>query len=297
MAFLELFSKRGKAPKTLGHDIPTKVRKRLLMLLSRLRDGAGSFVFDQIQRRLIDRYGEITPCPEPSWDGPSIHPVVYHFLRCGDEEALDFIEAVFTSTRDVAGAIELVEEMNRVFREEGIAFELTPMTQRTIKGGGKMFGRTVDSFEVDFPIIRDRGNSVQEENMKECLGLLTDSVFKIANDQFLKAHRHYRANEWDQTIAYCGSAFESALKAVLQKKGVAFKENATAQALIVESVKAGIFPQTYENSLIGIANVRNAMSDTTHGRTPATQIIPDQKNAEHLLYVTAANIVFISKCI
>src|SRR5206468_7198453 len=123
MPFPELFSKRGKAPKTLRHDIPTNVRKRLLMLVSRLRDGAGSYVFDQIQRRLIDRYGEITPCPEPSWDGPSIHPVVYHFLCCGDEEALDFIEAVFTSTQDVAGAIELVEEINRVFREEGIAFE------------------------------------------------------------------------------------------------------------------------------------------------------------------------------
>jgi hypothetical protein len=38
------------------------------------------------------------------------------------------------------------------------------------------------------------------------------------------------------------------------------------------------------------------MSDATHGRTPPTKIEPDQKNAEHLMYVTAAHIVFISKC-
>jgi hypothetical protein len=150
--------------------------------------------------------------------------------------------------------------------------------------------------EPTYPIIRKRGETLQEESMKECLALLADPAYRIANEQFIKAHQHFRAGEWDQCIAYCGSAFESTLKAALEKWVVAYKKDTAANALIQACVKAGIFPQTYENSLIGIANVRNALSDTTHGRTPATQIIPDQRNAEHLLYVTAANIVFVSKC-
>ena len=81
MPFPELFSKRRKSPKILHYDIPTNVRKRLLMLVSsHLRDAAGTFVWDQIQQRLIQRYGEITPCPEPSWDGPNMHPSLFTLL-------------------------------------------------------------------------------------------------------------------------------------------------------------------------------------------------------------------------
>jgi hypothetical protein len=62
-------------------------------------------------------------------------------------------------------------------------------------------------------------------------------------------------------------------------------------------VTAGVFPQAYENSLFGLANIRNAVSDAVHGRTPAMRIVPDQNNAGHQLYTTAANIVFVSKCV
>jgi hypothetical protein len=299
MSFPKLYSKRGKSPKTVRHDIPPNVRSRLLLLLNRLHEPSLPLL-SEVGQRFAKRYGELTPCPYRDR-----LPAVHHFLVCKDEQALDFIEAIFTLARDTAGAIALVDEFNRVFREEGIGFELTPMTQRTFVGGGavsphtveSILGHGVHSIETTYPIIRKRGDTIQEESMKECLVLLADPTFQIANDQFLKAHQHYRANEWDQSIAYCGSAFESALKAVLEKKGVPFNKDASAGPLIQECVKATIFPQTYENGLIGIVNVRNAMSDTTHGRTPATQIVPGQKNAEHLLYVTAANIVFVSKCL
>jgi hypothetical protein len=297
MRFPELFSKRGEMSKGLRYDLAKNARKRLLLVFDRVRQttpGPDDFMDDilrRLEQRLLERYGDL--CPGHL---PDIHPVVQHFLVCPDVQALDFIEAVFTSLRNTAAARRLVDEFNRVFREEAIGYELTPFSQRTVKGPGGFQGQTFDFLEFTYPIIRKRGDTPQEESMTQCLLLLTDPNFKVANEQFLKAFQHYRASEWDQVIAYCGSAFESTLKAVLGKKRVAYKTDATANVLIQECVKAGIFPKTYENSLIGIANVRNAMSDTTHGRTPATQIVPDQKNAEHLLFVTAANIVFISKC-
>jgi hypothetical protein len=299
MQFPELFSRRGKLTPSISYGVSKTARSRILLVLKRhlgsLPHGYDSVqqVMYRVQQRLTERYGDFTRCPD--WD---IHPALHHFVVCSDEQALDFVEAIFTAMRDTAAVKLLVDEFNRVFREEGIGYELTPMSERVIKGGGSFSnGRTYDTPETTYPIIRKRGDTPQDESMTQCLHLLTDPAFKVANDQFLKAHQHYRANEWDQAIAYCGSAFESVLKAVLDKKKVAYKKEATANALIVECVRAGIFPQPYENSLIGIANVRNAMSDATHGRTPATQIVPDQKNAEHLLYVTAANIVFVSRCV
>jgi hypothetical protein len=291
MGFPELYSKRGKAP-TIRYEIPRKVRTRLLLLIEAEFGEPSALVLNEVQARLTLRYGDFTPC-----NRRDIHPAAHHFMVCDDEQALDFIEAVFTSSRDMYIAGLLVNDFNRVFREEGIGYELTPLSQRTIKDGVSFYGHAVDRLDTTYPIIRKRGDTLQEEGMTQCLDLLTNPDFKIANDQFLKAHQHYRAGEWDQTIAYCGSAFESTLKAVLGKRGIPFDEKAAAQVLVQECVKAGIFPQTYQNSLTGIANVRNAMSDATHGRTRTGQIVPEEKNAEHLLYSTAANIAFVAKCV
>jgi hypothetical protein len=299
MSIPELFSRRGKTPGSIKYDLPQTVRNRILLVLKRYTDTITRFrqvsfreVMRRIEDRLTERYGDFTPPLHRE-----VPPAVQHFIACNDEQALDFIEAIFTSINDTGIGSRLVDEFNQIFRQEAIGYELTPMTDRVVTGGGALFGHTVDAIETTYPIIRKRGDTPQDESMTECLHLLTDPTFKVANEQFLKAHQHFRASEWDQAIAYCGSAFESVLKAALDKKRVTFKKDATANVLILECVKAGIFPQTYENSLIGIANVRNAMSDTTHGRTPTTQIVSDQKNAEHLLYVTAANITFISRCV
>jgi hypothetical protein len=298
MGLPELFSRRNKPPQGVRYDLPNNVRNRIMLAFSRCAQHvySGPFglriVLDAIQYRLMDRYGAFTPCPRDD-----LHPARYHFMKCDDEQALDFIEAMFTSIEDVAAAARLVDEVNKILREEGVGYQLTPLTQRVVKGGGQLLGHVVDRLEISYPIIRKSGETPQEESMTHCLGLLAGADFKIANEQFLKAHEHYRKGEWDQVIAYCGAAFESVLKAVLTKKAVPFKKEATAQALILACVKAGILPQVYENGLLGIANVRNAMSDATHGRTPETHIVPEQKNAEHLLYSTAANIVFVTRCV
>jgi hypothetical protein len=291
----QLFSKRGKSDSRTIDGLTARARRRILEELRQTlppgsRESA-AIVLRRVGARMQAEYGKLAS--SGAWE--ETDPTIDHFLHCSNEQAIDFIEAIFQAMSDTAAAHHLVGAFNRVLTEERIAYELTPMAETVVKGGGELLGHTVDRVDVTYPVIRRCSDAPQEEATKECLDLLRDPAFKVANEQFLKAHQHYRAGQWNEAIAYCGSAFESAMKAALKKKNVTVKDNATAQPLIGACVEAGVFPQTYENSLIGIANVRNALSDTTHGRTPEKQIVAQQRHAKHLLYATAANIVFISE--
>ena len=76
------------------------------------------------------------------------------------------------------------------------------MSSKTVKGGGKLLGRTVDSLDVTYPTVQRLDNTVLHQEMKECLTLLSAPDFKTANDEFLKAHDHYRHNRFDEALAY-----------------------------------------------------------------------------------------------
>jgi hypothetical protein len=96
MAFPELFSKRGKSPATLTYDIPKHARNRVLMQFQGLQDLPRAL--QVAQYRLTERYGWFTQYPGSSWDEHPVNPAVHHFLACTNEQSLDFIEVMFTST-------------------------------------------------------------------------------------------------------------------------------------------------------------------------------------------------------
>jgi hypothetical protein len=167
------------------------------------------------------------------------------------------------------------------------------MTSTTVKSGGRLFGHAVDSFDVTYPTVQRLDNTVLHQEMKECLTLLAASEYKTANDEFLKAHNHYRHNRLDEALAYCCSSFESVMKTVLAKRGVTPKPNATANPLVQECIKAGILPPYYEGCFVAVASIRNALSDAAHGKGPGPRVPVQRKQVEHLLHLAATNMVLL----
>ena len=53
-----------------------------------------------------------------------------------------------------------------------------------------------------------------------------------AEKEFLKAHKHYRKREFEDTISECYKAFESTLKVICQRKEWSFSKRDTAGKLI-----------------------------------------------------------------
>jgi hypothetical protein len=242
---------------------------------------------DAVAQELAEKYGYL--------HGQMIlqqyHPAMRHFLACEDKQVLDFLQVLFRFAS--VGYEGFVDQFNEVFREEGIGYQLTPMTSKTVKGGGKLCGHTVDSFDVTYPTVQRLDNTVLHQEMKECLTLLSAPEYKTANDEFRKAHDHYRHNRFDEALAYCCSSFESVMKTVLAKRGVTPKPNVTANPLVQECIKAGILPPFYEGCFVAVASIRNALSDAAHGKGPGPKVPVERKNVEHLLHLTATNMVLL----
>ncbi len=282
---MELYSTQDKKIDNYRYDIPALVRNRLWMVIARFP--RLQLLLDRVAQELAGKYGYL----HGHMVLPDHHPAVRHFHTCEDKQVLDFLLVLFRVAS--VGYEGFVEQFNEVFREEGIGYQLTPLTWKTVKGGGTLLGHKVDSFDVTYPTVQRLDNTVLHQEMKECLTLLSAPEYRTANDEFLKAHDHYRHNRFDESLAYCCSSFESVMKTVLAKKGVTPKPNATANPLVQECIKAGVLPPFYEGCFVAVASIRNALSDAAHGKGPGPKVPVERKSVEHLIHLAATNMVLL----
>jgi hypothetical protein len=138
---MRFFSQRNNVPPPISEIITPKSRSKILYSFLGLwqpnLNVAWQFTpspaaaFHEIGLRLYKVYGgQNLPGVAKSTHNLS-EDVSIHFLNCNNEQALDFIEALFHfgyPHREIffnqAGKL-LVEEINTVFRDDGIGWELT----------------------------------------------------------------------------------------------------------------------------------------------------------------------------
>jgi hypothetical protein len=170
------------------------------------------------------------------------------------------------------------DEFNTRFRENGVGYQFE-------------FGR----------IIPASSSYVHTQVVEPALALLHDEGFLVAQDEFLKAHEHLRRGDHEAAIVEAGKAFESAMRAVCDRKRWAYNPaKATPKDLIPVLFDNGLvrpYLQAQFTSLralleSGPGTVRN--KDGAHGRGSKRVEVP-RELAEYALHLTAANIVFLVK--
>jgi hypothetical protein len=132
--------------------------------------------------------------------------------------------------------------------------------------------------------------------VKPALKLLADPKFNGANDEFLKAHEHYRHGRHKECLAECLKAFESTMKTICDLKGWPYQPRDTAKALIDTCIANGLFPafmQSHVGNLrtileSGVPTVRNKLGGHGQGATVTTV---SESIARFALHSTAANIL------
>lgn len=287
---VRLYSDQNRRIDNLRYDVPSHVRNRLIAVIQQM-PYIERFM-RALEREILGKYGHI--------DGQYLYedhipPAIKHLLVCENPQVCDFLILLFRVTHGGPLYEPFVEKFNEIFREEGIGYELTPMTHTVVKGGGSFHGRTMDDLAVTYPTVRRLDNTVLHQEMKECLTLLSKPEFKTANDEFAKAHEHYRQGRFDEAVALCCSAFESVMKTLLDKKGVTPKPNATCNPLVQQCIAAGIITTTYEPCMVSVGVIRNALSDAAHGRGPGSKVPIERGQVEHLLHLAATNMVYLSR--
>ncbi|PLS80213.1 MAG: hypothetical protein CYG59_09180 [Chloroflexi bacterium] len=170
---------------------------------------------------------------------------------------------------------DAIEELNHRFREHGIGYQFT---------GGELI--KVDS------------QFVHAEIVTPAISLLHDLAFRGPEDEFLRAHEHYRHGRNKEAITEALKAFESALKAICEARGWSYDKTATASKLIATVFDHGLIRPDMASYFAGfrsalesgLPTLRNKSSGHGQGAHPVS--IPDHY-AAFALHLAASNIVLL----
>ncbi|MEX0608654.1 MAG: hypothetical protein WD016_09890 [Balneolaceae bacterium] len=174
-------------------------------------------------------------------------------------------------------ASESISELNHRFKEHGIGYQ----------------------FE-DEHIIRTDSEFTHSEIIKPALQLLNKKEFLGVQQEFLKAHEHYRKGDSKEALNECLKAFESTMKAICDKRKWKYDKTATAKQLIKICLDHELIPLFWQSKFSSLRSLlegsiptgRNKLSGHGQGSTPTT--VPPHI-VSYMINMTASTIVFLLK--
>ena len=240
-----------------------------------------------------------------------IHDVLrreYGVFRLGGrhDSVFESVRGFFLGTKDTKKAIDVIEEsfkyIDKNVRNHLDAFRDAKMSpDDAITELNYRFQENEVGYQyASGQIIRVDSGLIHSEVVKPALGMLSDSMYKGANDEFLKAHEHYRAQRYEECMNECLKAFESCIKAICDKRGWSYREQDGLKKLIDIVFGEDLIPspiQSYFSGLratleSGASTLRNRHSG--HGQGSQIITVPEHM-AAYVLHLTASNILFLAK--
>jgi hypothetical protein len=147
-------------------------------------------------------------------------------------------------------------------------------------------------------IIKVSNEILHQEVTKKALEILREQEFENANEEFLKAHEHFRHDRLKECLNESLKSFESVLKILIKKNGWQYNEKDTAKALIEIAFANRLVPTYLQNSFTGIRTILESSIPTIrnknsgHGQGPEKIIVPKHL-ASYMLYLTGATIIYL----
>lgn len=302
MAIFDLYSKRqkrlrGEVPDIYTYDkIPQNLRVQIVHII---RDAIGEHnyydtnepqkVYEFIHDTLCREYGKFT--------------LGKGYNEIHQEQVLDFLLQTQV-TDEVIDVIELsFKYIDRIIKNDyqrytyNTTVKITPddaiaeLNERFKESG---IGYSFDGSEI----IRVDSTYVHAEITKPTIALLWSNKFKGANEEYLKAHEHYRHGRNKECLTECLKAFESVMKSICKEKGWTYNQTDTAKKLIQICFQNGLVPTFTQNQFTslqnllesGIPTIRNKLGGHGQGQTPQKV---DDEMTRYGLNLTGTNIIFL----
>ncbi len=302
MAIFELFSKRqrklrGEILDVYQYEIiPIELRVQIIHII---KDALGvnvygdpdSTSFRNLHQILCREYGLFSL---KEYSNSDFEAVCDFFLNGKElEKVIDVIELSFQLIRHYdeyphdrppiyhikMSSEEAIQELNERFRENGVGYQF-------------------ESGEI----IRVDSQFIHTEAIKPVLKLLGEEKrFRGANEEFLKAHEHYRHNRFKECLVESLKSFESVMKAICQKQGWTYNQNDPAKKLIEVCFQNGLIPDYLQSQFSGLRSILESGVPTLRnklgGHGQGTSVITVTPSiAEYALQLTATNILFLVNC-
>lgn len=298
MPIYDIFSKRqkrlqGEFPDVYQYEIiPDELRVQVIHIWrdafgapyrgNRYPQGSLEVAYKFIHETLCREYGLFTLSEDdyPN-DDFGFAAVCNFFLATQDlEKVIDVIEVSFQYIDQYASNIrpeEAIAELNHRFQEHGVGYQ----------------------FESG-QIIRVDSQFIHSEVVKPVLKMLSDPMYEGANDEFLKAHEHYRARRYEECMNECLKAFESCIKAICDKRGWSYGDKDGLKKLIDIVFGEGLIPSSMQSYFSGLRGTLESGASTLrnrhsgHGQGSTIITVPEHL-AAYVLHSTASNILFLAK--
>ncbi|MEL0620032.1 STM4504/CBY_0614 family protein [Psychrobacter proteolyticus] len=172
---------------------------------------------------------------------------------------------------------DVISELNQRFREHGVGYQ----------------------YESD-QIVRVDSEFIHAEAVKPALQLLSNPMYKGAQEEFLKAHEHYRHSRYDAALTDCLKSFESTMKIIIHKRSWVCDKNATSKRLVDCCLANELIPKFWTDQFNSLSNIltssigtpRNKLSG--HGKGNDEIEVPEHL-IQYVLHMTASTIVFLIK--
>lgn len=172
-------------------------------------------------------------------------------------------------------AYTVADEINTRFRQHGIGYQ----------------------FE-NGQIIEETNRAIHAEVTVPALNLLLDPEYGGANEEFLKAHEHYRHRRNAECLNECLKTFESTMKIICDVRGWPYQQKDTAKTLIKTCLENDLIPTFTDQQLTslrtllesGIPTVRNKRGG--HGQGVQRSEVSDSL-ARYALHLTGATVLLL----
>jgi hypothetical protein len=302
MGVFDIYSKRqkklkGEVPDVFTYDkIPQPLRVQIVHII---RDAIGEDrfsyehhagdVYKFLHEAICREYG-VFQLRDTYNEGHKEKLLNYFLFTDKTNEAIDIIELSFRYidkiikkddwryTQHVETKIkpdEAIDELNERFKEHGIGY----------------------SYE-NGEIIRIDSSYIHTQITKPTISLLWNNKFQGANEEYLKAHEHYRHGRNKECLTECLKSFESTMKVICKEKGWTYNQTDTAKKLIQICFQNGIVPTFTQNQFTslqnllesGIPTIRNKLGG--HGQGQIPQMVDDEMT-RYALNLTGTNIIFL----
>ena len=168
-----------------------------------------------------------------------------------------------------------IQELNARFKEHGIGYQFE---------SGKI--RRIDS------------TLIHNEITKPVLNLLWNPKFSGPNEEYLKAHDHYKHGNNKECLVECLKALESTIKVIFEEKGWSYDKTDSAAKLIKKCFDYELVPTYSQNQFTslrnliesGIPTIRNKVGGHGQGSVPESV---DDRLTRYGMNLTGSNIIFL----
>ncbi len=215
-----------------------------------------------------------------------------HVMRGDRDEVLDLIEVAFRRLQSNAERYATYRRLGRIDVSYDISQAIQNFNQRCLENG-------VAFRFVGGRIVPAASEFTHAVVVEPALTLLHDQGFEGAHDEFMQAFKHLRGSDYKAAIIECSKAFESAMKTICRRKGLAYQPGDTAKRLLDTLFDSGHIPPYMQHQFNGIRSVLEAGVPTVRNKTSAhgqgeTTVEVPRPVAEYALHVTAANILLLA---